>query len=869
MSCEASKILVHRQAQRRGKILWLACRCVGLVVSAGATFAADRSWGNSGGGTFSTASNWVNGLIAGVNDVAKFDRSRGTSQTTYIVTFSASAQNQAVSVVNDLVTFNLNGKTYTTTAINGSEIGTSSSTTLRASLTLQNGTFNMTGALTPNLLVGAAPGAIGSLTLSNNATLTGAPNLLVGTTSATGFLTLNGLSGGTATISTLSLGSGAGGRGSCGLSGPFAAMTTARLLVGDQGFGTMSLDVSARLTNTGTAILGNASGSTGLVALDTSARWVQNGSLVVGNSGAGTINLLNGGSFLGQVGVLGALSSGTGRLNIDGPNSKAALGNITIGDAGAASVTVSNGAILTRLLGTFTQIVGNSGSGFVDLSSGGKWLTDGTTTLGSGTNSIGQVDVRGLGSQWHSGTLTVGNQGSGTVNISGQSGLVSTNATFGFETNSSGLGSVDGVGSAWANVGTMTIGRNGAGTLRVTNGGRVNNSGGDVIARGRGSSVLVDGQDSELITDTFRVSGGFGLEAQLVISGGGIVQSSNGELPDIVGGGAVSATVSGSNSHWSITNSLFVGFNTFDASGPPGSLTINSGALVEAGSLRLGNDGTISLSGGTLRVAILAFEATPTFNFNSGLLRITGNPTLSATFLDKLLGPAHQIGAGRQISIGGIPTLTAPLVLDGGVLSIPDLTVSSAGQLDMTSSTMVVDYTASSPLNNIAALLSSGFAGGSWNGTGINSSIAAVTPNRAVGFAEATDLFTSFPTTFMGQTVDDTSILIRLTVAGDATLDGTVNSADFNVLASNFGSAGKRWSQGDFSFDAGVNSADFNILASNFGQSLAAGQGMSVPEPAAIGTLLVTAGLMARGRMRSRMLSQQVTATPPMRASRW
>ncbi len=53
---------------------------------------------------------------------------------------------------------------------------------------------------------------------------------------------------------------------------------------------------------------------------------------------------------------------------------------------------------------------------------------------------------------------------------------------------------------------------------------------------------------------------------------------------------------------------------------------------------------------------------------------------------------------------------------------------------------------------------------------------------------------------------------------GDITGDGSTNSADFNVLASNFGAGpGATLAQGDLTGDGFVNSADFNILAGDFG----------------------------------------------------
>jgi hypothetical protein len=42
-------------------------------------------------------------------------------------------------------------------------------------------------------------------------------------------------------------------------------------------------------------------------------------------------------------------------------------------------------------------------------------------------------------------------------------------------------------------------------------------------------------------------------------------------------------------------------------------------------------------------------------------------------------------------------------------------------------------------------------------------------------------------TTFAGQTVDSTAVLIKYTWSGDANLDGIANLADFNLMASNFG----------------------------------------------------------------------------------
>jgi plastocyanin len=96
---------------------------------------------------------------------------------------------------------------------------------------------------------------------------------------------------------------------------------------------------------------------------------------------------------------------------------------------------------------------------------------------------------------------------------------------------------------------------------------------------------------------------------------------------------------------------------------------------------------------------------------------------------------------------------------------------------------------------------------------------------------------------------------------GDANLDGLVNLADFNTLASNFGQSGRTWDSGDFNGDGNVNLNDFNLLAANFGReiepaglTLTFGFGNFVPEPTGAAVLFLPAvlGLSRRRRGRNR-----------------
>lgn len=165
------------------------------------------------------------------------------------------------------------------------------------------------------------------------------------------------------------------------------------------------------------------------------------------------------------------------------------------------------------------------------------------------------------------------------------------------------------------------------------------------------------------------------------------------------------------------------------------------------------------------------------------------------------------------IANGGTATIASGA---NKVLTFSTFTI-TGGILNANDNDIIVNYSGSSPLTTLRNLIASGYNGGAWNGGGINSASAASSTSTGLGIAESADLFTTFPATFSGQDVDNTSVLIKYTAYGDTNLDGTVNLADFNRLASNFGLAGRRWTDGDSDYDTDVDLADFNRLAANFG----------------------------------------------------
>ena len=248
-----------------------------------------------------------------------------------------------------------------------------------------------------------------------------------------------------------------------------------------------------------------------------------------------------------------------------------------------------------------------------------------------------------------------------------------------------------------------------------------------------------------------------------------------------------------------------------DVAAAGASLTFGGAWTHEPGS-RIAGAGTVSFAGGSHDVDRL--------DLGEGHARIENGAVL------RLADPAPRTGS-LTLNAGSRATLLAGAA--DKVWVTRSLAVTAGSQLDLADNAMVVDYAAGGPSpvgapsdpNSIFGMIRTGYANGAWNGPGIISSAAAADARTAIGFGEATDVFATFPATFMGQPVDDTAVLLRHTLRGDATLDGQVNLADFNRLAANFGQPPPRtFTRGDFDYDGLVNLADFNVLAGNFGATL-------------------------------------------------
>ena len=91
-------------------------------------------------------------------------------------------------------------------------------------------------------------------------------------------------------------------------------------------------------------------------------------------------------------------------------------------------------------------------------------------------------------------------------------------------------------------------------------------------------------------------------------------------------------------------------------------------------------------------------------------------------------------------------------------------------------------------------------------------------------------------------------VSLKFVIPGDANQDGVVNFNDLLVLAQHYGEHNATLSDGDFNLDGSVGFDDLLMLAQNYGQSSMQAMLSAVPEPSALGLLLLAPVALRRGR---------------------
>ena len=170
---------------------------------------------------------------------------------------------------------------------------------------------------------------------------------------------------------------------------------------------------------------------------------------------------------------------------------------------------------------------------------------------------------------------------------------------------------------------------------------------------------------------------------------------------------------------------------------------------------------------------------------------------------------------------GGLATLSPN---GNRVIVTSNLSISGGGKLDLADNDLILSYSGASPIGSwngstytgVIGMLASGYKGGAsgaWTGPGIRTSSAGTLTRLGVSEASAAlEIAGAQTALFDGQTVDATTVLVKYTYTGDATLDGKVDVDDFGRIDFSVSIAGRGWSNGDFNYDGKINVDDYGSL---------------------------------------------------------
>lgn len=514
------------------------------------------------------------------------------------------------------------------------------------------------------------------------------------------------------------------------------------LTVGQDATGKLAITGGSTLTLSGLTYLGGNLESSGTLTIDgagSSLSTVNN--VYVGYGGNGTLALSNGASLSGHYLLVGNNPASAGWLTVDGAGSTINLLNdLHVGISGTGTLAVTNGGVINSsqlILGTnaggdgtatvdgagsqinpFTYIVvGSGGTGTLNITNGGQ-VSGGYfygTSIGDQSGSTGTVTVSGTGSKLQTGQLTIGNNGTGTLNVShgGQAsaGIISLGNNAGASGTlaitaggqaaagqmyvgygGTGTLTVDGAGSTLEVASSLAVGYFATGTLRISNGGQVLAATASpatiTVGYGASGAIAIDGPGS-----TFGFAGstlylGYGSAGTMAITNGGTATIGNATL-----GTNGTLTVDGAGSLFT-ADTLTMGF----FGGSTSTLTVsNGGTVTTANAITVaaaaGSTGTIVIGAaeGQAPVAPGTINA-PGISFGDGTGALVFNHTSSNYVFDVPLTGAGdvRVDAGTTVmtttqGYTGFTTINGgQLIVTGDISSSAAVLVQSAGTLSGT-----------------------------------------------------------------------------------------------------------------------------------------------------------------------------------------
>ncbi len=240
----------------------------------------------------------------------------------------------------------------------------------------------------------------------------------------------------------------------------------------------------------------------------------------------------------------------------------------------------------------------------------------------------------------------------------------------------------------------------------------------------------------------------------------------------------------------------------------------------------------------TISVPVVMNKNSQVSAVSGASVRLTSTLTATGRSITKTGGGTFEMNTVRAAALN-VDAGTAKLSLAlNGVSRLGAISVASTGAtFDLGGGSLLIDGAAQ--FNAVKGLITGGKIV-----TSIPSSGASV------GYARLSDLYTTLPSTYLGETITADTIVLRYTLKGDANLDRIVNFDDLLKLAASYNQTGS-WSGGDFTSDGVVNFDDLLALAANYNANLSADWAMAmtlVPEPSAIVAALGMTAVLKRRR---------------------
>ncbi len=490
------------------------------------------------------------------------------------------------------------------------------------------------------------------------------------------------------------------------------------IAVGLYSDGVMTISSGAELV-VGQATINAEPASTGLVTVTGAGSIWRTDQMFVGYEGQATLVIENGGVVTSS-GATVSRVSGTGTVTVDGIGSRWDIGDggASWGHYGAADVTINNGGVVTvgdrvylgnsegssgdlAVDGTGSRleidehlIIGNAGSGSLEITQGGYVEAD-IVTLGSNTvGATASLILDGAGSELHpDGGIQIGFSNSETLNITGGAGLYTGRVDANPFIGRSYVGYlqyrgqtasvlISGADSVWEDANYIIMGNGSSDTtITVENGGTLRGVWLDV-GRGRGidpsnpddpfyqeAHLFASGTGTTVDFDWLSV-GNAGAKGTADISAGAVVTTGQTYLAgggtstnDIMALSDVELTLSGVGTLWQTTQA---GEHSFVVERGETRIRVTDQALLDvAGDMELGGYNETGSSESELQLTV----------DNAGSMHTGGNVYLGRTLDSKAIATID--GAGSTWTVDG--DLVVGLHGDGTLRIVNDATVMAGG----------------------------------------------------------------------------------------------------------------------------------------------------------------------------------------------